>query len=312
MSVLVGATCTIKPEAANAKVYFDTDVYGDKELKIATVNKIKQKLRNAISQDIQLAPTLLQLSINDALGYDAVTTDGGPDGSIRLELDRDGNKPLARAVEVLEGIKNELLRTNTVNLADLISFAGGEVLETVGCPRTTVQVGRFEAKVANVKVKVPYWDKVAATGGGDLIECFYSAGLDPKDICLLLGSLGEVKRIVAETVASNNKKKGEDSDDDDEEEDSWQTAVPSTFGERTEIYGERMGKHDFGTAYLSQLLKAKKAQPGDYPGQALLSDSKVMAQVAKYAASESAFKQDVPIAYNKLTNLGQAFTTRNS
>ena len=41
------SAATLLPSVSNAKVYFDTDTYGDKELKIATVNRIKQKLRNA-------------------------------------------------------------------------------------------------------------------------------------------------------------------------------------------------------------------------------------------------------------------------
>ena len=75
-----------------AKVYFDTDTYGDKELKIATVNKMKQKLRNAILEDNSLGPDLLKLAINDALSYDVKTEEGGPDGSIQFELEREENK----------------------------------------------------------------------------------------------------------------------------------------------------------------------------------------------------------------------------
>ena len=97
-----------------AKVYFDTDVYGDKELKIATVNKIKQKLRNAILQDITIAPDLLKLAITDALGYEITSQDGGLDGSIVFELDKDENKALKKAVDVILSIKKDLQRTNTV------------------------------------------------------------------------------------------------------------------------------------------------------------------------------------------------------
>lgn len=122
---------------ANAKVFFDTDVYGDKELKIATVNKIKQKLRNAILQDISVAPDLLKLAINDALGYDYSTTSGGPDGSIVFEMDRSENKGLEKALAVVLQVKKDLQRTNTVSLADIVAFGGAEALETVGCGRVT-------------------------------------------------------------------------------------------------------------------------------------------------------------------------------
>ena len=129
---------------ANAKVYFDTDVYGDKELKIATVNKIKQKLRNAILQDISVAPDLLKLAINDALGYDYSTTSGGPDGSIVFEMDRVENKGLEKALAVVLQVKKDLQRTNTVSLADIVAFGGAEALETVGCGRVTGAIIRVK------------------------------------------------------------------------------------------------------------------------------------------------------------------------
>lgn len=56
------------------QVFIDTDLYGDKELKIATINKLKQKLRDAINKDNTVAPYMLELAINDALGYNAETT----------------------------------------------------------------------------------------------------------------------------------------------------------------------------------------------------------------------------------------------
>jgi hypothetical protein len=72
---------------SRASVAFDPDRYGDKELKIATVNKLKQKLRNAIAADLSLAVPFLRLAINDGVGYDAASDDGGPDGSVQYEME---------------------------------------------------------------------------------------------------------------------------------------------------------------------------------------------------------------------------------
>ncbi len=36
----------------------------------------------------QLAPEMLKLAVADALGFDATTQTGGPDGSIALEMDK--------------------------------------------------------------------------------------------------------------------------------------------------------------------------------------------------------------------------------
>lgn len=41
-----------------------------------------------VLEDPNLAPAMLKLSIADALGFDAVSQTGGPDGSIVFEMDR--------------------------------------------------------------------------------------------------------------------------------------------------------------------------------------------------------------------------------
>lgn len=39
---------TLIPKSAAASVQFETERYGDKELKIATVNKLRQQIRNVV------------------------------------------------------------------------------------------------------------------------------------------------------------------------------------------------------------------------------------------------------------------------
>lgn len=41
----------LAPAKASAVVQFETERYGDKELKIATVNKLRQQIRNMVSGD---------------------------------------------------------------------------------------------------------------------------------------------------------------------------------------------------------------------------------------------------------------------
>lgn len=43
------AVTASSPGAAGATVQFETERYGDKELKIATVNKLRQQIRNSVS-----------------------------------------------------------------------------------------------------------------------------------------------------------------------------------------------------------------------------------------------------------------------
>lgn len=282
-----------KSQNVYAKTYFDTDVYGDKELKIATLNKMKQKLRNAIQEDPLLAPKFLQLAICDALGYDFKSEDGGPDGSIKFELEKEEYKDLLAASNVLEKIRNDLKRTNTVGYADLVSFGGGEALESCGCPRTIVQVGRFDSKGPNKKV----FNFVENTA-----EAFYQSGLEPKDVALMIGALGEVQRIAQATVDYRANKKS--NDDDEDEDDNWQGNVPSTFGRRDEIYGKKLEINDFGSKFLNSVLKGKSDLKYS---SCLTDDSKVKAFTTKYASNDKAFKEDVVAGYLRLTNLGESY-----
>lgn len=207
--ILLGSAALMSPSAAGAKVFFDTDTYGDKELKIATVNKIKQKLRNAILDDVTLAPDLLKLALNDALSYNYSTDDNGPDGSIQFELEREENKGLKKAAEVIQKIKKELQRTTSVSFSDLVAFGGAEALETVGCDRVIVQVGRTDAKKESAAgAKAVNWSNLNTASATD---AFTTAGLTSRELVLLLGALGEVSRIVDETQATA---KEEESDED--------------------------------------------------------------------------------------------------
>ena len=81
-SVTFSGLVLSQPSSASAAVYMDPDRYGDKELKSATVNKLRQTIRDALLQDPRLAPCLLKIAILDALTYNAATTEGGPDGAI--------------------------------------------------------------------------------------------------------------------------------------------------------------------------------------------------------------------------------------
>ncbi|CAN0061068.1 unnamed protein product, partial [Ectocarpus sp. 8 AP-2014] len=48
-SLGLGLALAVSPKAARATVNFETERYGDKELKIATVNKLRQQIRNSVS-----------------------------------------------------------------------------------------------------------------------------------------------------------------------------------------------------------------------------------------------------------------------
>lgn len=298
-------------ERDDRKVFIDTDLYGDKELKIATINKLKQKLRDAINKDNSVAPCMLELAINDALGYNVESTDGGPDGSIQFETEVPGNERLKKAVDVCKQIKKDLQRTNTVSFADIVAFGGAEALETAGCSRITVQIGRDDAKTSNKLQfqgdKAIDWSSNELKAS-DIRKSFEKSGLSVKEMGVLVSALGELRRVVTETI-SNSKESDSEDDDVLAGDQAFEDLVPSTFGSRDKMYGAKMGKGNFGTTYLKAL---QKGSSDDNLRAVLTGDPQVLEIVKKAAGSDTNFQRDVAEAYLKMTLLGEAYSTRNS
>ena len=88
-------------------------------------------------------------------------------------------------------------------MADIVAFGGAEALETVGCPRVTVQVGRADAKVSDTKSNSICWQAeegiLPENYKSVTLNAFKSSGLDARDIVLILGGLGEINRVSDET-----------------------------------------------------------------------------------------------------------------
>ena len=306
--LLLTAATTASVPVAQAKVFIDTDLYGDKELKIATINKLKQKLRDAIIKDPSIAPCMLELSINDALGFDVVSEEGGPDGSIQYEVKLPGNDHLQKAVDVVSKVKKELQRTNTVGFADIVAFGGAEALESAECTRITVQIGRDDAKVANKVDSTLDWR--GPLSSVEVRKAFEKSGLSVKEAGLLIGSLGELRRVVDEATASIGDIEEDEGDKDLQQGDvDFENLVPSTFGSRDKMYGKKIGQGNFGTSYLQSVAKGKAK---DNLQPVLTTDPQILETVKKYAGSSTAFQKDVAEAYLKLTLLGQVYSTRNS
>jgi len=180
--------------------------------------------------------------------------------------------------------------------------AGAEALETVGCDRVIVQVGRTDAKKEHGKdAKAVNWSNLDTASTKAV---FATAGLTSRELVLLLGAVGEVTRVVAETAAAGAPAA---SDDDDCGIDGCLPDVATTFGARDAMYGSKLGKADFSTKFLAQLLKnSKKGGDVDVLAQTILGDDQAKTFVQKYAQNEAAFKKDVTDSYLALTQLGKA------
>lgn len=291
----------LMPAISRSKTVFDIEVYGDKELKIAALNKLKQSIRNEILAEPNIASSLLELAVNDALGFNVATGDGGSDGSVIYETDKGENEILGSTINLLVSVKRKLQRTVSFSLADVCAVAGAEALESVGCPRIPVQLGRFDAKDANKKKSSIVWTEPSAAS---IFDAFNESGLGTKDAVLLIGAVCEVQRIVSESGGDNN------SDAKGDEGFEKQPFVPESFGARDATFGEKVGTSDFGPTYFTNLLK--ETVPEDSLGRCLLSSTGGRVLVEKYAQNGAAFRKDVVDSYLRLTKLGETYTTRNS
>jgi hypothetical protein len=300
-------------EMAAAQVFFDGDAYGDKELKVATLNKLKQTLRNSMTKNPDLALSFFELAVTDALGFDVSSEDGGLDGSIVFE---EAPSSFTSAIKALRGVQEDLSATNAISFADCVAFGGGEALETVGSARVTVQLGRADAKKANAKA--PSFDMWRGDSSEapvkNVKKLFASAGLTARDIAALLCAHGEIRRILRERQAKMKPADMDGSGDDDEEAEE-QDFVPSSFGRRDMMYGEKLSS-GFSTAYVKDLLQAvKKTAPSEIRlsllDRTLIEDEEIRAVAAGFASSGGdKFSEAVVSAYIRLCGLGQKFSRR--
>jgi len=293
---------TTSAQPSFASVYVDPDRYGDKELKIATVNKLRQNVRDAILSNPRLAPLFLKIAIQDALTYNAETKEGGPDGSV-LTVILDKNAPesvleLKPAAEKLAEIAKKLKRTTEITDADVVGFAGAEAIETAGGPRIVIQLGKLDPKKKTILDKEMY-PKLCGSGA-NVIAAFNRAGLTEREVALLFGAIGAMEDV-ADSAAQN---KDDEEEDEENEMGDKQVFIPSSFGAPNQIYGKQLGKIDVG--FLKRVaadLKQRKKPVTD-----IYLDEKVAGFVFKYANNNVGFLKDLGEAYTKLTALGTRYT----
>eukprot|EP00587_Corethron_hystrix_P008022 CAMPEP_0113311404 /NCGR_PEP_ID=MMETSP0010_2-20120614/8654_1 /TAXON_ID=216773 ORGANISM="Corethron hystrix, Strain 308" /NCGR_SAMPLE_ID=MMETSP0010_2 /ASSEMBLY_ACC=CAM_ASM_000155 /LENGTH=334 /DNA_ID=CAMNT_0000167035 /DNA_START=404 /DNA_END=1408 /DNA_ORIENTATION=- /assembly_acc=CAM_ASM_000155 len=293
----LAASTLIQPQEAYATVFFDPDRYGDKELKIATVNKLRQNVRSTILTDPILATQFLRISIIDALTFDASTGEGGPDGTVvSAILGAPASSPLVYlkpAATKLFEIATKIKKTTEITMADVVAFAGAESIETLGGPRITIQLGKLDS---NKPPKNPSYVDLSTTDG--IVNGFVKAGLSEREVALIFGAIGSMEKIVAATK--------KDDDDMEEENEMGDVAVfiPSSFGAPQEIYGKRIGALD--NSYFESVATAlKKKTP---VSSAAFQNDKVGGWAIKYAGNKGGFLRDLPEAYEKLMGLGASYT----
>lgn len=310
---IASSSFILPSESAEAAVYYDKDRYGDKELRVATVNRIRQNLRNAIVKDPTLSPLFLRLAIQDALTYNDATGDYGPDGSIVqtvLALGTDANKvpPSSRHLMILKpaalalvDVQANIQQTTAVTMADLVTFAGAEAIESAGGPRISIQLGKLDSKNSSSGKgtgKDPIFPDLSGKGNGaTIIDAFKLAGLTEREVALVYGAFVALDKVVAEYVPVEVEEVEEN------EMGEKEVYFPSSFGAPKNIYGNDIGAID--AAIFTSILQKKTSD--DVAG--VFDDERVMVFAEKYAKKKGVdFFKDFPLAYDKIMSVGRLYT----
>jgi hypothetical protein len=181
-------------QPADAQVFFDPAMYGDQELRVGTVDSLRESVRRAILKNPALAPSFYQLALLDGLSFNAATNEFGPDGSVMKvvltskETD-DYTKNLQEAALALVEAERVLKRKTAVTIADAVAIGGAEAIESIGGPVLTVQLGRADAG-RNVPISTLPIDLFSGKrSGAEVAAAFQRAGLTEREMTALLTGL---------------------------------------------------------------------------------------------------------------------------
>jgi len=305
LTTLLTTTTLTKTTHVGAIVTVDPDRYGDKELKMATVNIVKGKVRDLLTANPQLASPFLQLSMHDALTYDASTGEGGPDGSIvPLTLGSSPPKALVQlipAARELDGLRKTLKRTTEITMADVVALAGAEAIETAGGPRLVVQLGKGEPRSSVAKEMGGLGTYPDLSGKGervDVIRAFRRAGLTERDVALFYGVKVAVEKVVDDivTVEEDVQEVNEMGEKD--------VSFPSSFGGAKEKYGKQIGQLD--KAIFASILTGVKKKDSKTPD--VFNDATVAECAQTYAKKKADYLKDLRQAYGSWMTLGAEYT----
>ncbi|CAI9110961.1 OLC1v1011073C1 [Oldenlandia corymbosa var. corymbosa] len=233
---------------------------------IKEIERARRSLRALISSK-NCAPIMLRLAWHDAGTYDAKTKTGGPNGSIRndVELQHGANNGLKIAVDLCEEIKANHPK---ITYADLYQLAGVVAVEVTGGPTIDFVPGRKDSMVSPEEGRLPDANK----GASHLRDVFCRMGLSDRDIVALSGG---------HTLGKAHK-------DRSGFEGPW-TREPLKFD----------------NSYFVELLKGNSEGLLKLPTDTVLvDDPEFRKYVEIYANDEEAFFKDYAASHKKLSELG--------
>ncbi len=274
--------------SANAEVFFDPAMYGDQELRVGTVDSVRERTRRAILQDPRLAPSFYQLALLDGLSYNAANNKYGPNGGVIYSVlnSKDDNEymdALKRAANVLIQAEKDLKKKTAVSIADCIAIAGAEAIESIGGPVLPTQLGRMEPdkrKGIELNVALPIDILSGKRSNEEVRSAFKAAGLSEREMTALLGGLLTLQRVEKTRTTDDWKEsikpkfvergkmgrmsdykrltdedvKAALSDEYDEDpDDGWYIA--DSFGSRDDRFGQRIAKDQIDEKNFNKYLK---------------------------------------------------------
>lgn len=307
--MLGGASLMAGPGIASSKVYYEMERYGDRELQVATLNRLKQSVRDAVAADPSLLPVFYELAVGDALSFEQSTGNGGLDGSIQFS--KTLPPEARRGVDKLLSIRSALMRQTEVTFADLLAYAGSQAVEAVRGPKIPVQLGREDATASDADDAAAW----AMMDADQIRVTFARSGLGPREAAVALATSATLR--VASAAARARQADTFNADEDAEASEELAGYVePDTkynaLGVDVRLQdgvGAIETARPFDARYVADLADGR---PPDAVGQVLLSDEALRSVIVKYAGKPGPFFQDVAQTYDALTLLGRTTITRNS
>ena len=283
------------PTMAHAEVFLDPAMYGDQELRVGTVDTVRERVRRSILQTPALAPSFYQLALLDGLSYNAATNAFGPNGNViyavlNTKQDTPYIRNLQEAALVLVQAEKDLKKKTAVSIADCVAIAGAEAIESIGGPILPVQLGRMDiAKgggAGNSKKDTPVISPLpldilsGSKSPKQVREAFQAAGLTDREMAALLLGLLTLERVEKTRTTEDWKesakpkfvergKIGRMSDykqltDEDiraaEQDDYLDDPddgwyIADSFGTRDDRFGQRIAKDDLNEKNFNKYVK---------------------------------------------------------
>ncbi len=169
-----------------------SNIDADRSELMASSHLVREATSATLRTDPTLAGPLLRLAFHDGTTREQISDDtdnsafvGGPNGSIRYEVDWSENRGISRPLKAVEGIYSNV---EGLSFADCIALAGAEAVEFAGGPKIHIRLGRKDATKADSKKRIRTLQR--DTDRSLVDTTLPSAGLDSDGLRLYFGALG--------------------------------------------------------------------------------------------------------------------------